>query len=692
MQQILGRWPDLSRRTPMTFWRRLALLRVPIVFWLLYGPGLILMMQPGMSLSRGFADLTPAQFFFAAVALWSATAALAATVNLALLYGPRRIDWPVDPHVSSEAVAGVCFLPSLATVLFLVFTAPSLDPANRSVGLYTLLALLSALIVFAASAALIWIALRLAVPGARGGAVALILPMRWVPGARAAYAAKSPAEGLIAKLTHWLGGFVRWLGPGYADAQSGALLPGHVLAAFLVWGYLALYLIAGTTVIVHGSRGTEESGLASTLLFVVIIITLTAWVLGALAFFLDRFRIPLLSPFFLVLLVLAVMDRPDHFFPVKSVAALPQRPTPADTLLASRSGDRVVLIASAGGGIQAAAWTTTVMAHLEQREPHFHDMVRLMSGVSGGSVGLYYSLRIYPDSPAPPIPLDNLAKLGGESMLEAVAHGLAYPGRFDRGLALESLVGNIGANPWTLGDYAAQMRAKPGALPAVVLNATSVEDGAPVAFSTTALAAPGTGILDWLRSDGNTSSDVRLATAARLSATFPYVSPSPRAAGGKPSARHYGDGGYFDNYGLYAAMAWLEEALEDLPNDRLGRLEVLVLSIESFPDSADPQPVPQGPLWQGLAPMALLYNARTYSQRNRNTLEIGLFRNRFEAIYGLRPEQFRTTTVRYHTSPGCEANPPLSWHLTPIERACVEASWGAAQADLQPVISFIEGR
>jgi len=194
--------------------------------------------------------------------------------------------------------------------------------------------------------------------------------------------------------------------------------------------------------------------------------------------------------------------------------------------------------------------------------------------------------------------------------------------------------------------------------------------------------------------------DLQLPTAARLSATFPYVSPSARPPQGSPSFRHFGDGGYFDNYGLFSAMAWLEDALGSLPPDRSDKLQVLLLAIESFPIDASAAPVSHGRLWQLLAPVSLLYNARTYSQRSRDDLEVSLFRTRFEHIYGLGPNQFANVTLRYRATGDCEKSPPLSWHLTPGEKQCVAASWQALVKDpatgkpapeLQQVLDFVAG-
>lgn len=698
----------------MTFLHWLSLLRVPVVFGLIYGPGMILMMRPGMSLSRGFADLTPWQFLFVAAVLWSAAVSLAATSNLILLYGHQRINCfttahaagaPAEPALSSKWVILLSLLPSLATVCYVVWTAPQLDPGNRSMGLYALMAIVALVVILGMTIALVWLALYFTAPHDDVAAPAeLILPMTWIPQAERTYRAQPPAARLRARAS----GAARWLakilGPGYFDPRHNSLLPGHALSGLLVIGYLLLYAVGGDSVTFHGSvmkdSATPVIGhFASALAFIVILLTLVCWLLGALGFFFDRWRIPLLTPFVLVAVVSAFLTSRDHVFPVVSDKHAPKRPDPTAVLLTSRSGPRVLIVASAGGGIQAAAWTTTVMAGLQRRDARFRDTVRLVSGVSGGSVGLFYSLRLYPKMEGSGISLEDLAQLGSTSVLEAVAHGLAYPWS-DRGQALEDCLGAAAHNHVTFGHYAKLMLAEPGSLPGVILNTTSVEDGSPVAFSSTTLFSGNTGIRDWLEAEGNAGEDIRLPTAARLSATFPYVTPSARTWHGRPTFRHFGDGGYFDNYGLYSSLAWLEDGLDSLPYDPKQKLQVLLLAIESFPTDTETPPETHGRLWQFLAPINLLYNARSYSQRYRDDLELSLYNNRFQAIYGMRPDQLARVTLRYRaTTDACKA-PPLSWHLNAVEKKCIADSWDAVQKDPQTgqpdpallkVLNFVAG-
>ena len=62
---------------------------------------------------------------------------------------------------------------------------------------------------------------------------------------------------------------------------------------------------------------------------------------------------------------------------------------------AIENDDRIILVAAGGGGIQASAWTARVLTGLEEicaekRPGRFSQSVKLLSGVSGGSVGIMY--------------------------------------------------------------------------------------------------------------------------------------------------------------------------------------------------------------------------------------------------------------------------------------------------------------
>jgi hypothetical protein len=130
-----------------------------------------------------------------------------------------------------------------------------------------------------------------------------------------------------------------------------------------------------------------------------------------------------------------------------------------------------------------------------------------------------------------------------------------------------------------------------GELPAVIFNATIIETGERLAFSTTASSA-------CLSKDGPTTcaafqdfssiyegADIAITTAVRLSSAFPFISPparplpAARLPAGKPLAAgqrkpsggengfmnlHLADGGYYDNSGVAALVQWLHNGLSDL--------------------------------------------------------------------------------------------------------------------------------
>jgi hypothetical protein len=130
-----------------------------------------------------------------------------------------------------------------------------------------------------------------------------------------------------------------------------------------------------------------------------------------------------------------------------------------------------------------------------------------------------------------------------------------------------------------------------GELPAVIFNATIIETGERLAFSTTASSA-------CLSKDGLTTcaafqdfssiyegADIAITTAVRLSSAFPFISPparplpAARLPAGKPLAAgqrkpsggengfmnlHLADGGYYDNSGVAALVQWLHNGLSDL--------------------------------------------------------------------------------------------------------------------------------
>ena len=173
---------------------------------------------------------------------------------------------------------------------------------------------------------------------------------------------------------------------------------------------------------------------------VLILVISISWAMGAIAFFADRYRIPVLTSIILITVTPRLMNwtggKEEHYLSIALRQTQANLPTPADILihkLSESANEPLILVTSTGGGIHAAAWTTAVLGHLEEEFAadsslkSFHAHVLLMSTVSGGSSGLYAYLReIDPHTNGGQPDWDRMRIAAQCSSLEAVGWGLAY--------------------------------------------------------------------------------------------------------------------------------------------------------------------------------------------------------------------------------------------------------------------------
>ena len=290
-------------------------------------------------------------------------------------------------------------------------------------------------------------------------------------------------------------------------------------------------------------------------------------------------------------------------------------PVPTATMLENRlalqrkylpAGEKPVLtlVFASGGGIQASAWTVQVLSGLQETlGDDFTRSIYLVSAVSGGSVGTMFFLdSIDPRTGAVPEGrVDCLNDAARESSLEETAWGIAFPDllrvffpvvkpTLDRGWALEQAwQSHLGSARCTTGLGRAERPpagerllsdwmtgAEKGYLPGAVFNSTVVEGGRQLLFSNLALEElklevnPRYDRRLTSLAPGDPALDLPVTTAARLSATFPYIVPfarATRADGETPPedlpAWHFADGGYFDNFGVMTTVEWLRALQAD---------------------------------------------------------------------------------------------------------------------------------
>jgi hypothetical protein len=494
------------------------------------------------------------------------------------------------------------------------------------------------------------------------------------------------------------------------------------------------------------------------LVALMLLLSLGVLVLTGATFFWDRYRLPLLAILFVYFWLMGFCRKADHYYAVWT------RPEPNPELAPSEIVGRaaqqrlpVVIVAAAGGGIQSAAWTTSVLSQLGERlsrEPgggyDLPHSVRLISGVSGGSVGAMFYAETF--SEAKP-DFGHSCEAACSSALGPTIRGLlrqdlcrAIAPFFvsdiydDRGRVLErewcknfdekfkpsAKLANATLSGW--GADALSFKR-----PALVLNSTIVETGERLAISTVPTRR---GLIGETEFAKRYCVDVAMSTAARLSATFPFVTPTGQPAmrnqgvdkssrSAKPNlpcsggGQHLVDGGYYENSGLVGAIEWIDEALTDLTNQKANLKNypvphnILLLIIDSFERPNDPEDpsqlnIPQGMATEGAhgviynlaSPLNAVMNVRGSGQRsfarrllrmfqwrwaskNISIRDVKIFfevknpQNREEGVQAAQKPQAltgKTPAGLFYigVDPGKE---PLSWHLRPSEISELKKEW-----------------
>ena len=492
-----------------------------------------------------------------------------------------------------------------------------------------------------------------------------------------------------------VGAVFRHQGRGYCDANV-FLYTGHTYALCLSSVSAGIYLIL---LIFNSPFWGDPKALIPALASVLLIVLAASWFFSGMAFLLDRYRVPLVSAFALLWILLGLLPVTDFVFDIgdESGATYAVR-TPAEVLNA-RGAEHPILVAAAGGGIQAAVWTTRVLASLDaDTHGEFRRHLALVSSVSGGSVGALYAGSYFDERDGwntayQQSQLSSLDEVGWAMVGPDLFHpifSLAGAQKLDRGNTLEHTLEQRMSRPASIREWASRPL---GHFPAFLFNATVAETGEPVAFATTQMpsrafeqkststisGAPvvkSAAVKFQLRSaSGNTvrGSGLSVATAARLSAAFPYVSPASRPSWNVDRTHpgfHIVDGGYYDNYGLVALSQWLDDALES-GTVNTKRVSVVIIRGPRDEESEGTEP------WPGTrqlsAPMSAFLGVRNVAQWSGGSATLNLLIQKWASRIDIRSYVFEYPDLRL-IEPKCAA-PPLSWKMTSAQIACVDDAW-----------------
>ncbi len=302
--------------------------------------------------------------------------------------------------------------------------------------------------------------------------------------------------------------------------------------------------------------------------------------------------------------------------------------------------------------------------------------------------------------------------------------------------AIEAHAASItGRDDWRLGHLA--FRVKEGTLPAVIFNSYLVNTGqrvmiAPFSFSPNDDRFRKRDTFDALEYASSMGMGLRLATAARLSATFPYVSPTAvsdmpltdveRSGDELPRSEillreaHYADGGYTDNEGLLGAIQLIETLRAEYDGDPNRPFDkIVLLRVLPFPLVKSASDVSLGkqtklrrdPTWKQsfLGPMIAMFNGRSVAQQERGAMDLeellhvetGGYNNailkgqsskaiEYQQLNGSHfietPIQFEYINIGFRYEGDPDRSPPLSWKLSEAEKHDIDKAWRAWSDEL----------
>lgn len=509
------------------------------------------------------------------------------------------------------------------------------------------------------------------------------------------------------------------------------LSPGHFLAAtYAVGTYLVLKLATRLFFPDHpwfGFGGERLADLApGAAPYVYILLVLLAWTLLGLGCHLARFR---WSPVILLLVIMLVVyriDRTDHYFAVEPDLAPRTDFDPVSIAAASRAPRNLVVVTSAGGGILAAGWGNLALAELVTERPELAHEMRLLSAISGGSVGAaFYAVRVADTATLPAQRddrrrfLENVYRDSVHPSLAAVGYGFAlidfwriFGGPIlnrdlDRGILLEHAwrrrYGGLEGGEVTLREL--DDAVEDGRVPALILGSTVMETGRRLMLTsidfgldpaeraelerTGELSTRALTLSEFIDPSRGAATDISVWTAARMSASFAWVSPAARArdfdGGAELRGLHVIDGGYFDNFGVTSALDWLEKVLAArLAGDtRLAFERVLVIRLNTFPRANPLEVTPvDGALSAVLGPVLGLAGIQGGTAISRDAIDL----HRWQEGWSERFAEAGVPVCLDHVElrPTAAMDQPLSWRLTPSQIAEQKRVWQESAGDFEP--------
>ncbi len=400
-----------------------------------------------------------------------------------------------------------------------------------------------------------------------------------------------------------------------------------------------------------------------------------------------------------------------------------------------RAKPKLAIVCASGGGSRAAAWTMKTLIEIEKAFAAtgvaFPYQVRLVTGASGGMIAATYYVASLAEPDGTPAVRRNL-NLTEADLFDGVCADFLTPmihtlvsrdlpslfspmhlGRHDRGAILErewktALHGQLDQT-----FSAMRPGEEAGWRPSLIFSPMMVEDGRQLFISNLDLsrvvrnsaAILGEGVpanplnppdaagrrllsregMEFFRAFPG-ATDFRLGTAARMSASFPYVLPAAYLPTNPP--RRVVDAGYYDNYGVGIAASWLFNHAEWIRDNTSGVVVIQIRDGASGPSRrreavTDSFPsIPAAGLHWLTSPASGLWSFRQAAHAFRNDNLLHLLDDVFGA--GGSPPGF-LSTIGFEFPQGDDV--ALNFTLTEGERETIHAA--ATQPEFRSQMSAL---
>ncbi|MBO3698624.1 patatin-like phospholipase family protein [Roseivirga sp. E12] len=341
---------------------------------------------------------------------------------------------------------------------------------------------------------------------------------------------------------------------------------------------------------------------------------------------------------------------------------------------------RMTLIAVSGGGQRSALWTINVLQHVDSvMAGNLMNETVLISGASGGLVGaaFYRDLFWTDKNPQDKVHLEHMGKeLLNPLIFSLLINDIFYKARKfkyggqrykrERGYEFEN---NLSENLEGMLDrpISAYQKAEfSGDIPALLVSPLITNDGRKLYISPQPVSflnlrpneqsiVQGVDFRSLLKDQQADS--LRFLTALRMSATFPYITPTITLPTNPPIK--IADAGISDNYGVVDALIFLN-VFKDWILENTS--EVVLLSIRDSEKNEELGPVGgENFLERFFSPIQSAYSSWDKVQTIKNDQFFELTKSRMG-------DHLKRVEFQYVSEEGLEERASLSWRLTELEK------------------------